>query len=403
MKLIFIVGWIVTLVAAFWLGRSTPSGAPQATATHSLSDALDSDDYLARMYGVATALDGLGPENIDANLAVFEKRFSGLSDTEVRAFMVGWARFDPEAAFAWANGWRGFTKSKLLTTALWAWASVDPQGAVKAFNAMPAGKRDRQNYRLELVKGWIRGGGVAGATEYVLSLSGDRENSMLVNKMAGWIAADGVDTVIGWAEALPETEDDAWAKEAAFQAAIGAVAKMDTNRAAAWYATHREAGYSEASMKALAFAWLMNGDPAELFEWLQGQPANQLRLETIRQSYRRWLKQSPDEAIAWIRGAELTAALDPAVAVFARLESRLSPESAAEWADRIEDQNLQRLTIIPILRLWAREDPLAARKWMIDREYPASIQNDILARLPMAAAEQLQDVNTATEATATAP
>jgi hypothetical protein len=402
MKLILIVGWIATLVAAFALGRSILPSETPTTATRSLSDALGDRDYLARMYGVAKVLEGLGPENIDANLAVFQEEYSAMSDTEVRAFMIAWARFDPEAAFAWATGWQGFTKSKFAKIALWAWASIDPQGAVAAFSAMPAGKRDEQEIRMELIKGWVSSGDRQGATEYVLSFGGGRQNSMLVNKMALWISNEGIDSVIEWADAIPEEGDDSWAKKAAFQAAIGAVAKVDASRAAAWYEAHREFEYAEPSIKMLTFSWLTHGDPVTLFEWLQEQPAGQLRLETIRQTYRRWLKQDPDAAIAWLRGVTLTAALDPAVAIFARLESRMSPESAVEWANRIQDQKLQRMTIVPILRIWAKEDSAAAREWMVEQKYPASIRDDIIGRLPGEAAEQTQETDTATGATITA-
>jgi hypothetical protein len=351
------------------------------------------------MYGVAKVLETLSPENIDQNLAVFEKRHSAWNDTEIRAFMTAWTRFDPEAAFAWASGSRGFTRAKFVKFALWAWASVDPQGAVGAFDAIPAGKREQQEFQLELVKGWIRGGDSDGATEYILSLGSGRQNAMLVNRMANWIATEGADTVIDWAEAIPEDEDDNWAREAAFRAAVGAVAKLDASRAAAWYEVHREHDYAAPALKTLAFTWQTNGDPVALFEWLQQQPDGKLRVETIRQSYRRWLKNDPEAAVAWIRSATLTPALDPAVAVFARLESRISPESAVEWANRIEDQSLQRLTIIPILRIWATEDSAAALHWMDEHSYPVSVRNDIIRRLPKAADEKKREMEGAGEAT----
>jgi len=351
------------------------------------------------MYSVAKVLETLSPENIDENLAVFEKRHSAWNDTEIRAFMTAWTRFDPEAAFAWASGPRGFTRAKFVKFALWAWASVDPQGAVGAFDAIPASKREEQEFRLELVKGWIRGGDSDGATEYIFSLGSGRQNGMLVNKMANWIATEGADVVIDWAEAIPEDEDDNWAREAAFRAAVGAVAKLDASRAAAWYEAHREHDYAAPALKTLAFTWQTNGDPVALFEWLQQQPDGKLRVETVRQSYRRWLKNDPEAAVAWIRSATLTPALDPAVAVFARLESRISPESAVEWANRIEDQSLQRLTIIPILRIWATEDSAAALHWMDEHSYPVSVRNDIIARLPKAADEKTREMEAAGEAT----
>ena len=74
------------------------------------------------------------------------------------------------------------------------------------------------------------------------------------------------------------------------------------------------------------------------------------------------------------------AALDPAVAVFARELSRTSPPAAVEWADRIHDEPLRRRTLVPILRLWSREDPSAARAWMDAQNMPPELKREFLGR-----------------------
>ena len=124
MKLFLTVVWIVTLVAAFGLGRSLSPRETTTTATQSFSEALDSRDFLVRMYGVAKALEGLTPEDLDENLAVFEENRSALSDSEIRAFMTAWSRFDPEAAYAWSNRLQGYNRTKFAKIALWAWAAA---------------------------------------------------------------------------------------------------------------------------------------------------------------------------------------------------------------------------------------------------------------------------------------
>jgi hypothetical protein len=403
MKVVLTVGWIVTLVAAFGLGRSNLIREIPAEATQSLSDALDNKDLLARMYGVAKTLEKLNPDNIDQNLAMFEKKQSVMNDTEVRAFITAWARFDPEAAFAWASGLGWFTKGKFVPVALGAWATVDPQGAVEALDAMPKGTRGGQKFRGELVKGWILGGDPDGATEYILSLGPAKGFQQTFNQMAVLIAKDGVDTVIDWAEAMPEGGDESWAREAAFRAAVDAVAKRDRSRAVVWYEAHREFEYAAAALKTLSWEWVWNGDPAELFEWLQEQPAGKLRVETVRQSYRQWLERDAREAIAWLRSTELTPALDPALAVFARRESRTSAKEAIEWANRIDDQATRRMTLVPILRILAKEDPATALEWMIEHDYPVSVRNDIIGNLSRQAARLRQEREAETEAAATAP
>jgi hypothetical protein len=146
---------------------------------------------------------------------------------------------------------------------------------------------------------------------------------------------------------------------------------------------------------------MSNGDPVTLFEWLQQQPDAKIRSDVVRQSYRQWLERDEEEAVAWLRGTTLSPALDPAVAAFARLESRTSPESAIEWANRIEDQTLRRRTIVPILRMLALENSTAALDWMIEHNYPVSVRNDIVGRLSKEADELRREREAAAEAEAT--
>jgi len=229
-----------------------------------------------------------------------------------------------------------------------------------------------------------------------------RESKRITNQMAKKIAIDGIDAVIDWAEALPDDPQRGWAKKIAFRAGMSVVARMDLSRAIAWYEAHREFDYAGPSFRSLAFVWMHNDDPVSLFEWLQQQPDGKLRLETIRRSYRQWLERDEEEATAWMRGVTLTPALDPAVAVFVRLESRDSPWSAVEWANRIEDQALRRMTIVPILRRLAQEDSAAVLAWMVEHDYPVSVRNDILGNLSRAADKLRQEREAETEATATA-
>ena len=369
--------WILTLAVAFGLGRSTaPPGMiipPQTIAA--FSEALEDEDLLTRTYRFAEFLQGLSPENLDEALAVFTKKRLGVSSGEVRVFMLAWARFDPEAAFEWATSWTTPWRTILEGGAIYAWGYRDPKGAVAALEKLD--EPHQQELRQHLLKGWARGEDKRGVTDYVFSLPKGRQRLAFVNLVVGEVQKDGIDAVIEWAEAVPNDGPD-FAKEIAFRSASAVVAQLDARRAAAWFEAHRESAYAPPAIKMIALKWVDHHDPPALFEWLAGLPDDETRRDGVRAGFTRWSKQSPEEAGSWLRSATLTAALDPAVAVFAREVSRSSPESAIEWAERIQDELLRRQTIAPILRIWGRQDPKAVQAWMADHDVPESVQKAIV-------------------------
>jgi len=369
--------WILTLTVAFGLGRSTvPRGMMvQPRTVAAFSDALDDEDLLTRTYRFAEFLQGLSPENLDEALALFAEKRVGVSAGEVRVFMLAWARFDPEAAFEWAKSWTTPWRTILEGGAIHAWAYRDPKGAVAALGKLD--EPHREELHQNLIRGWARGEDKHGVTDYVLSLPQGRQRLAFVRLVVGEVQKDGIDAVIDWAEAVPDDGPNS-AKEIAFRSALRVVAQWDARRAGAWFEAHRESAYAPPTIQMIALKWVDYHDPPTLFEWLAGLPDDETRRDGVRAGFTRWLKESPEEAGTWLRGATLTAALDPAVAVFAREVSRSSSESAIEWAEHIQDELLRRQTITPILRMWNRHDPKAVRAWMADHDVPEPVRQAIV-------------------------
>ena len=124
-------------------------------------------------------------------------------------------------------------------------------------------------------------------------------------------------------------------------------------------------------------------DPQQLFEWLLTLPDSEGVPDAVEAGFDRWWSKDPRAARAWLEAAPSSARLDPALVVFARHLSRNSAGQAVEWAERIHDEPLRRSTLVPILRLWSREDPSAARAWMDAQDLPKELQREIL-RAPTA-------------------
>lgn len=87
--------------------------------------------------------------------------------------------------------------------------------------------------------------------------------------------------------------------------------------------------------------------------------------------------------MSWLEGQPiLPRALDPAVAEMAlhlgRHPRQPRPPKAVAWAERIQDSELRRETIIPIARLWKTRNPTAMQAWLEASDLPRELKYEIL-------------------------
>ena len=222
--------WILMLGAAFGLGHHLAVGdAPPPTTAPlgvegRLADALRDRDMLTRTYHFAESLQELDERSIEAAVAVLEAQRLGVTEGEVRLFMLAWCRFDPAGAFAWADAWPGPWRSTLARTALFAWAVRDPEGAVEAFGGMEPARREE--LRASLISGWARSGDRAGLTKFLFSRPAGPERSRFLGVLLAELMQDGPDAITSWAEGVPVDAPNQ-AKVTAFLTAGGALAQHD--------------------------------------------------------------------------------------------------------------------------------------------------------------------------------
>jgi hypothetical protein len=344
----------------------------------SLAAALDEADLLIRSFGFAESLLALRSENLEPALAVFDGKRAGTSQHEVRVFMSAWSRFDPAAALAWAGKDKTGWAETLEGAALYAWGFRDPAGAVTAFGALDPARQRKLHWHL--VEGWARGDDKSGVTAYVMNLPPNRARGKFIKMVAENVRKDGMDALLSWGEAVSESVPND-GKLYAVQSALQIVAKFDIGKATDWFERHQQSESVKPAIKVIATGWVDFHDPPQLFEWLVGLPPDETRDGGFRQGFVRWLRVDPDAAKAWLRGSTLTAAFDPAIAVYARDLSRASPAEAVDWAERIGDETLRRQTLLPILRQWAQEDHPAMREWLAESDVPEAVRTEILSSI----------------------
>ena len=378
--------WIATLGAAWGLGHHFALESLSQTRvelrgeiSERLSEALHDRDVLTRTYRFSEALQELSERNIDAAVAVLEAQRLGVTEGEVRLFMLAWCRFDPTGTFAWADAWPGPWRSTLVRNAIFAWAARDPRGAVEAFGAMELDRREE--LRGSLISGWARSGDTVGLSDFLFSRPAGPGRSRFIGVLLADLMQQGPDAITSWAEAVPVDAPNQ-AKVTAFMTAGGALAQNDPSDATAFFEAHQQFEYAQPALKTIARRWVDHHEAPELFSWLLSLPASEGRTEAVETGFSRWWSKAPEDAGAWLSAAPPTEALDPAIVVFARNLSRSSAGRAVEWAERIHDEPLRRRTLVPILRLWSREDPPAARAWMDAQDLPKELQREFLSAPP---------------------
>ena len=236
--------------------------------------------------------------------------------------------------------------------------------AIKLSN--DAAEAARKN--LDLVKdAYSQGDDRLGATEYVATLSSVRRRSRLALRLAGQTKRDGPDALIAWADAVPEDAPNQF-KEVVFAVAAGALAALDPERAAPWYESHMQQWYSTSGLLNIAGKWAYFHDPKPVVAWIETLPIEEARegerIDALREAFRTWAPEAPDEVEAWIETASGGPMRDVAIEELARASADASPAEALRWAQQIGDEDLRRKRMLRYSRAWFVQDPEAAETWL---------------------------------------
>jgi hypothetical protein len=92
-------------------------------------------------------------------------------------------------------------------------------------------------------------------------------------------------------------------------------------------------------------------------------PADQYS-QTVAIAVRRWTERDFNAAGTFIGEMEPGMVRDQSVQAFAETVVWMEPESAAAWAEKIEDPAIRQKAYQAVGRVWTRKNPDAARQWM---------------------------------------
>jgi len=367
-KAAVIGAWAATLIAGFVAARlfAHPESAPAPdNFGAAIRAALSEKDGLDRAARIAAISQHLGPENVVEAAAVYDRLINLLGETDIRPFVLAWARFDPAAALDHTLDWKFPNQQKIgAGAAIEGWAMRDPIAARQAYDEARARVTIlSEGLLLKLLTGWLNSG-KEGLVEYIADLSDQRREIAIARVVGGAMRNGDVDTAKSWVESI--IQNDAYElpfTRWVFRRGIRIVGRSDPEIAAAWTMEHHGQDYAVDAPRIAAGRWAMKDGPAAM-QWVRDLPDEELPHLAIREAFLTWYRGDRESAVAWLEAETLTAFHGPAIDYYANALSKRKPEEAIAWCERILDSERQLGCLKPAAAKWFQRDAAAAEAWL---------------------------------------
>ena len=339
----------------------------QALATESIT----SPNPLTRSKAFAKLLESLTPENA---LEIMKALQDGRADRDQRdLFRYAWASIDPQGALANALSMEGRDKQHAVGETITGWASTNPEDA-KAWVDAVENDKERSRYREDLVSG-MADHDIGEATDYVFELAeqGDREADDYLEAVTREQLRKGpTKDAMRWAESMP----DGKLKGQAMDSVAGRLVGEDPEGAAAWATRFVNEPYAERVIEEVGDEWAER-DPEASVAWLRSLPEGDAQAEGLASALDEWVDRDPLAASEFLTSMDTSPMKDSAIGGFARSIARKDPEAAVLWASTIEQEKLRIETLERTAREWFRRDADAATSWLDNSGLPTQTQDNL--------------------------
>lgn len=367
-----ILSLMATAILAFglgWLASSQPAEQPAARLEKgafgpAVREALREASPAVRTRNLANLFDAMTADQIDEAVAVYDREINFIANFEIELLFEAWARHDPFAALAHAEGLRAPLKRQAAVEAtIRSWATHAPLAAREVVTKLlEENPTLRQPSLANLVVGWVQSG-QPGVASYVAGLSEPYQMLGSVALAGAQARRLGSADLARWADSVLLEIENAEFEEGLFGRVVKAIARRDPAAAAAWVDRHADADYAVQGYR-LAIEFGLAGDPDTMIAW-SGHADPEKRQKPISFAAKRWLDGDFAAASNYIESAALTPLHDPFVAEYAAALFRKSEWlRSIDWAERIVEQKLRDETLQRTALVWLRNDPTAAELWL---------------------------------------
>ena len=365
-------GLVLGLLAGDWNG---PVERPESETSRLLEEA----GLVERTAHWATVLSQAEPGDLERLRPRVDAFVPGPQDVELRLFAEWWARFDPEAAIAWADETERRTGLDLSLAVLREWGRQDPRTALARAEARFFARKRGQILDAALwmdkgtqavLVGWDESL-VPGAVEWVFERPDRRERQGLMAVLArARVARSTPSEIWSWAEGLPDP-----LRRDMLPLVASALASRHPEEAAERAQRLIEAGDDSGLAGRVAMRWAKR-DPRAALAWLSALPESADRRDAITESARAWLSADQEAFFDYMesREAELPEWLEPAFGLHARGLARAGRfEEGLAVAVRLREPDLRTYTVTLVLRQWLQADRAQAEAWIEKAGIPDGI------------------------------
>ncbi len=358
-------------------GRIAPGGSPEGNEVERFRAAVEEPDFLLGALQASDALTRATAADLDGLLRVFAERDPVPRYHDRALFAIWWARFDPESAYEWSTDFRNGVDTGIRTEIVRLWARADPSAAARQVKTMPGRQSERLEFWSAVAVGWYESR-QPGIEAFLESAQGSLEQNAVVEVIELIQASEGSEAAIEWVEQLavgPRT------RLTAFRRAAVLLGQNDPEAAKRFVETHMD-GPQRSNLIRLAAGRLAGHDGLSTMAWLRTLPPGGERNFGVEDAFRRWNRNAPEEATAWLESQPMAAWLEPAHVVYAGLVGRDDPKAGIARARRITTEELKHKAMVYIVHAWRVRDDDAARMWVGEQtNLPTDIVEEMLAPL----------------------
>ncbi len=357
--------------------RASRENAPSPALHERVRAALDEPDSIVRTAELASALRGLGKQDLEEIVAVYDERLKldPPSRTSIELFGEAWASLDPEAAIDHMNSWPEGPRRAGISSVTRTWAGRTPIAAFMWADSLVLD--DREAAVDAVFSGWADSDDPE-VWDFLATLTpglGRESASNIVMKSV--VQNHSFDTLFAQVDAI---ESDARPgsprdfKLSALRTAIGLCAYHDPDKALAYARRYAGGPYDNGLLPRLAVFWAVNDGPRAM-DTLLALPSEPQRDKALRDGYRKWLRTEGRAALDWMpAGAAHDDRYAPLIDYYAMALAQsdlASPvdsiREALAWADRVADPKRRRAAQVLLGVLWMDHEPDAARAWIHER------------------------------------
>lgn len=234
-----------------------------------------------------------------------------------------WAKQDPSAALAWAQGLEGSDSTRASASVLGEIAKSDPSKAANMAGSLEESVR-AEAYQ-SIASEWAR---------------------------ADWNATEA------WLNTLSGND-----KDSATISALRSLSSIDPTLAAQKVAALPEGQNRDRVTSEVAGA-LARENPQNAMKWLESNASENAQNRSVREVVSTWAMNDPKGARDWINNQEMGSVRDSAVQTYLFTSSDNSPQDAVTMAQTISDDRSRERTVRMTMNRWMQEDKEAATQYI---------------------------------------